>query len=385
MLYIHTVSDGRHEVKLGKRIAGGGAGTVYRVDDPRYPCTAAKVYHKPADLEVQRIEHMIANPPQNSWMKIKGQHVPTLTWPTHLLHDGSGQAIGYLMPFVDCSQAVTMQVYVEEINALPAQDQSISLRMNVARNLAALLAELHSKRNYVIDLKPQNIMIFKETGNIALLDCDGFAIGGGKFPAPQYSQQYQAPEVLINRSSPQSLSLNDYHDRFAMSVIMFQILNYGTHPFMGIPVDMSNEDGTTDGYLKLGWYAYGPSPSPHLAPNPSSIHGYWEEETLLLFNRAFTVNRPSDRPSAKEWLGHFDRLFQRKPFIRCNSFPNDVRHIHFKGKGCFLCEKFMQVNDVSADSPIPLKQPKTGCLKSSIIWWVVIVGLIAFLWFLSID
>lgn len=358
LVYVGTAESDRHEIKLpDNRIGRGASGSVYRVTDPAYPGAAAKIYHDPLQLEVARIECMIANPPQNSWMTIAGQQVPSIAWPTHLVHDGTGKSIGYLMPFVDTSRAVTMSEYVEDINALSEQDQSISLRINVARNMSALLGKLHSKRDYFIDLKPQNLQVFKETGNIALLDCDGFAIGGGKFPAPQYSRQYQAPEVLINRASPQSLSLNDHHDRFAMAVIIFQILNYGIHPFQGIPADMSIETADTDEYLKQGWYPYGPSLNPHLLPHPRSVHEYWDDKTRLLLHRAFTVSRPSERPAASEWVEHFDQLLNHKLFESCALYPTDVRHIHFKGKPCFVCEKFMKLAGAPRAQSVSRHQP----------------------------
>ena len=367
-VYVQEAGANRHEMQLPDRAIGkGAAGNIYHVATAPFRDTAAKIYHDSGKLEMGRIEHMVANPPENAKMTIKGRQVPTIAWPTHLILDASGKAIGYLMPFVDASHAVTMQEYVEDIGALPEQDQSISLRLNVARNLAALLTELHSKRDYFIDLKPQNLLVFKETGSIAMLDCDGFAIGGGKFTAPQYSRQYQAPEVVINRASPQSLSLNDYHDRFAMAVVIFQILNYGIHPFQGVPTDMNLQSADTDEYIRQGWYAYPSSGNSNLKPHPNSIHTYWDGATLNLFQRTFMATKPSQRVSAKEWLNHFDRLLAQKPLVPCKSYPKDVRHIHFKGKTCFMCEKFMkaasstkQTNPARAATTLHTHQPQSG-------------------------
>lgn len=381
LVYVNR-GAGPQELQLPAQYIGRGAsGTIYRLNDPRHPDAAAKIYHQSAELESARIEFMIANPPKTAEMKIGGQRVPSLAWPTHFLYDKPGKVIGYIMPFVDRSRAVTMQVYVEDINMLPEQDQSISLRMTVGRNLAALLAQLHAKRDFVIDLKPENILVFKETGNIALLDCDGFALDGGRFPAPQYTPQYQGPEVLINRASPQSLSLNDYHDRFALAVNLFRILNYGTHPFEGVPADMSIENADSSEYLKRGWYAYGLSPCSHLHPPPRSIHRYWDDGTLMLFNRAFTAGLPSERPTAGEWRDHFDRLLQSKPFKPCNRFATDVRHLHFCEKPCFVCEKFMKPDKQKVPVPGPLQanpqnRPAPGQRFAWMIGWAVAIFIV---------
>jgi DNA-binding helix-hairpin-helix protein with protein kinase domain len=350
------VADGaeRHSVDIQdqSRIGSGGAGVIYQILDARYSGTVAKIYHQAAQCERTKIQAMLDAPPDGLLIRMNDRQVPVLSWPTHLLENDQGKAIGYLMPHVDISLAVPLNTYIEDIESLSEQDQSISLRIVVARNLTAALAALHEKRDYFIDLKPQNILVFKESGNICLLDCDGFAIDGGRFPAHQYSSQYMAPEILINRVEPQALSLNDYQDRFALAVIIFQILNYSTHPFQGILLDQSIEDANTDEILKRGWYAYGINPCQHISPVRTSIHEYWDTGTRQLFDRTFTAKRPSHRPSAVEWREHLDSLIQNKAFIKCNRFPSEVTHIHFKDKSCFVCEKFTVVTE-----PKPLPSP----------------------------
>lgn len=358
------VTDGtrRHflDIHDQSRIGRGGAGNIYLISDTKYPATVAKIYHQTDQCERAKIQAMLDAPPDGIWMQMNGRQVPVLSWPTHLLENDQGQAIGYLMPHVDISLAVPMNTYIEDIEALTEQDQSISLRVMVARNLAAALAALHEKRDYFIDLKPQNILVFKESGNVCLLDCDGYAIGGGRYPARQYSSQYMAPEILINRVEPQALALNDYQDRFALAVIIFQILNYSTHPFQGTPNDQSIEDANTDEFAKRGWYAYGLTPSPDINPVRQSIHEYWDAATRQLFDHAFTAKRPSQRPTATEWREHLDRLIQNKAFAKCSRFPTEVIHIHFKGKPCFVCEKF-----TGEVVPKSLPQPSPPPLRSS--------------------
>jgi DNA-binding helix-hairpin-helix protein with protein kinase domain len=373
---VHVIAgNARHslEIQEHSRIGHGGAGKIYLLTDTRYPETVAKIFHQADQCERAKIQAMLDAPPDGIWMQVNGRQVPVLAWPTHLLENNQGQTIGYLMPYVDTRLAVSMNTYIEEIESLPEQDQSITLRVMVARNLAAALAALHEKRDYFIDLKPQNILIFKETGNICLLDCDGFAIGGGKYPAHQYSSQYMMPEILINRVTPQALSLNDHQDRFALAVIIFQILDYGVHPFQGIPHDQSIENANTDEFAKRGWYAYGLAPSPDISPARQSIHEYWDTETRQLFDRAFTAKRPSQRPTAVEWREHLDRLIRNKAFAKCNRFPNEVIHIHFKEKSCFICEKF-----TAPLPPIPTPPPQTGWagwLGRIVIFVLIIAGI----------
>lgn len=326
------------EILDASRIASGGAGTVYRLDSGPYAGSTAKILHDPASFERDKINAMIAQPPATSWMDIHGRKVPQFTWPTHVLEDAQGQGRGFLMPYVDMGKAVPMSTYIELINTLPRADQSITLRMAVARNLAAALVELHKLRHYFVDLKPQNIFVFKETGNVCLLDCDGYAIDGGRFPARQYSSQYLSPEILINNVHPGALSLNDHQDRFAFATLAFQIINYGVHPFQGILADQSIENASTDDFVKGGWYAYGLAANPQVRPCAHSIHAYWDARTRELFDQCFTAPRPSARPRIAEWLEHFDKLLRDKAFSPCEQFPRDILHIHFKGRPCFTCE-----------------------------------------------
>lgn len=367
--------DSRHLLELQEqsRVGQGGAGKIYLLNDARYPDTVAKIFHQADQCERAKIQAMLDAPPDGIWMQSNGGHIPVLSWPTYLLENEQGQAIGYLMPYVDTRLTVPMNTYIDEIDSLPEHDQSISLRVAVARNLAAALAALHEKRDYFIDLKPQNILIYKESGNVCLLDCDGYAIGGGKYPARQYSSQYLMPEILINRVEPQALALNDHQDRFALAVLIFQILDYGVHPFQGVPHDQSIENANTDEFAKRGWYAYGLTPNPNVSPARQSIHEYWDAEIRQLFDRAFTAKRPSQRPTATEWREHLDRLIRSKAFAKCDRFPNEVVHIHFKGKPCFICEKFT----VSAplDPPLP-PNPAWAEWIGKIIVFVVIIAVI---------
>jgi len=366
------------------RIARGGAGTVYRIESGPYAGSVAKILHDKQTFVREKIEAMIALTPSSSWMSIYGKKVPQFAWPTHVLENAQGEGIGFLMPQVDTSMAVSMSEYVELINTLPLADRSITLRVTVARNLAAALVEIHKKRHYFIDLKPQNIYVFKETGNVCLLDCDGYAIDGGKFPAGQYSSQYLSPEILINRVDPRALSLNDFQDRFAFATLAFQLLNYGVHPFQGIPKDQCIEEANTDEFVKRGWYPYGLSPNPCILPARYSIHEYWDLKSRSLFDKAFEAPRPSARPSAAEWTAHFDELIKQKAFSPCTSYPRDIIHIHFKGKDCFACGVLLRSQGAAPTAqrpvaaPILTAQPQARKpLSAWLRWAAIIFGLIA--------
>jgi hypothetical protein len=160
------------------------------------------------------------------------------------------------------------------------------------------------------------------------------------------SSEYFAPELLRNGMGAASV-INDTQDRFALAAMIFQILNNGVHPFAGTPTVQTN-DGTIDSRIKLGQYAYGRVPNPHIRPTPASVHDCWDENTRTLFDRAFTAP-PSQRPSAEEWRNHLDTLQNtRGKFAKCSAKPMDLLHIHFAGKDCPECRM-----DQFDNSPLP--------------------------------
>ena len=61
--------------------------------------------------------------------------------------------------------------------------ERLDFRLYAARNLAAVLHSLHEAGHRVIDLKPQNVLVYSEqvpdaVAHVILVDCDGFQIRG---------------------------------------------------------------------------------------------------------------------------------------------------------------------------------------------------------------
>jgi hypothetical protein len=187
----------------------------------------------------------------------------------------------------------------------------------------------------VVDLKPVNLRCYRRSLHIAMLDCDGFGIKGAgeRFCAPQFTPENLAPEL-----HGRALGADDEErqDRFALAVVIFQLLNFGIHPFTGRP---SSERVPTDipGRIARRCYAYGLRRNRDMAPSPASGHAAMPLELRTMFDRAF-ASTGSGRPAATDWaalLRHYARRSNGK-LVPCERGPS---HEHFAGLACATCAR----------------------------------------------
>jgi len=338
---LKTQIDGNSKLTVieSTALGRGATATVYRASIAGKPY-AAKIYNEKNKLNLKKIEAMISNPPTSLTGETAGIIYPKYSWPISLIEDSLGQAIGYVMPLIDQQESFTLDHYYDKNlgKKLNSPDEvALSYKIEIAANLSNLIADLHSHRHCFVDFKPQNIRVFKRTHAVTLLDCDGFSINGGegnRFPAELLSTDYISPEAFRGQKSAKELS--EYHDRYALAVIIFQLLNGGIHPFQGIPAGEINA-ATNDEKAAQGLYPHGIAPDLRIKPRPQSIHNCFDDETRTLFDRAFT-GEPKNRPSAKDWSNHLQTILNNKLLSRCEKHPYDIRHMKFLGKDCPECQ-----------------------------------------------
>jgi serine/threonine protein kinase len=243
------------------------------------------------------------------------------------------------MPLVSDSGSFTLDHFYDRTLLAEKNwttERSLATRLQIARNLSMLLADLHAQGHCVIDFKPQNIKVYRATSFVALLDCDSYSIqapSAARIPATHFSSEYIAPEALKSSEGPERLGLAQ--DFFALAVVLFQLLNNGIHPFQGRQTG-GPPAPTADDKVRNGLYPHGVVPNVLIQPRPDSIHQCWDEETRNLFDRAFTAE-PQRRPSAGEWGQHFHNILEQKRLERCSAHPNDAAHIRFLNKPCGTC------------------------------------------------
>lgn len=341
-------ANGKEEIifiDLSMKIGEGATALIYKANISN-ELWAAKIYKPERIVPAEKLEAMLQTPPENINIIHDNQIFIQYTWVKYLLKDiKSKKIVGFIMPLVDQNSTNSLDTYYDPvlIKRLSGIAQSaLSFRLEIAKNLCELVNNLHKLGHYFIDIKPQNIRVYKDNNSVVLMDCDGFSIKNiysrpDRFPADLISTDFIAPEVLKNHLSPKSLG--EAQDRYGLAVILFELLNGGTHPFQGIVTDASIQVSTNDERASLGLYPHGILTHLKVKPRPQSIHDLLPVHTRRLFDQAFTS---LNRPSANEWLTHFDYIFNSKMLVRCTSYPNDVRHIHFKDMGCIGCRILSQ-------------------------------------------
>lgn len=343
----------------------GATATIYKANNNGDVC-AAKIYNQDTAVNKAKINAMLSNVPANITIEMDGKKYPRLAWPTKLL-ESNGTPTGYLMPLVDLNESFPLDYYYDQVlfKKLKSPDEAaLSYKLEIAKNLSLIVAELHSLGHYFIDLKPQNIRVFRGTHIVTLLDCDGFSIksyADKRYPAELISTDYISPEAYRENTLPQDLGENQ--DRYALAVIIFQLLNQGTHPFQGILKDISGA-ATNDEKAASGLYPHGLVADARIAPRKQSTHTLWLDSTRTLFDQAFVGSR-STRPSASEWARHFDQLLFDKALVRCAKASNNVAHMRFKGKKCSACYLSALTKNIVMPSQLTLSQKYTKILHGN--------------------
>ena len=305
--------------RLGKRIGSGGEGDVYELL-PGLPHTVAKIYHKP--LEGQKQEKLL--------LMVKGcnEELKTISaWPTDVLRlKQGGPVVGFLMPRIrDCEPIHKVYGPTHRKEAFPHADWRFLVR--TAKNLAAAFSVIH-KFGYVVgDVNEGNILV-DDTACVRLIDCDSFQVRAKEriFYCEVGVAQFTPPEIQKSKNFRMERTAN--HDNFGLSILIFQLLFFGRHPYSG--VYSGREDMPIEKAIAEYRFAYGKTAAvKSIAPPPNSvglsvIPGYLAE----YFERAFSEpgSRPAGRPGAKDWWESFELL--EKKMRQCGT---DSAHIYYSG------------------------------------------------------
>lgn len=306
---------------------------------------AAKIYINPAPSPPggrrQKLEAMLKTRPRNTSVGLNGSRLPLLAWPTHLVEIPDGSVAGFLMPLVDRKRAVRLTAYTSGDGRkfkLSDDDLSLPRRIDLCRNLASLVDDVHQQGHFIVDLKPANAFVFHDTGIVCFIDTDSFSVhapDGRRYPAPMFTPEYACAELASAEMGPGKV-IDDLPDRFSLAVLMFQILNGGIHPFQGVHREEREQYTHAEG-IKEGLYAYGLVPHPRIEPMPASMHDTFPLSTRQMFDRAFGPV-PSSRPAAREWRDHWQTVKATPTaFAKCSAYPAMAAHIHFAAPVCPHC------------------------------------------------
>lgn len=332
MLQFNAIYADRHfeRLTLGKLLnKGGAAGKVYEIIGQ--PSKVAKIFHERQKSNTNRLklEAMVVNNPNIPSVTAGGVEYVQIAWPEAVLEDDEGYCVGYMMPFINTAEAVSLDHLMQgAVRAKLGLSDKYEYRVMAAYNVALMVASLHKYGHYIIDLKPANVSIYKKTMTVAVFDCDGFSIRGeqARFPAEFVSEEYIYPEGMQQACE----EMGEEQDKFALAVIIFKLLNNGIHPFSGVVKKNADSTLSIQERIEKYHYAYGMWGDSYQAPHPYSIHAFLPQSTMKLFDRAFVKGQK--RPTAAEWQMELDYLLRN--LKQCKKNPN---HAYFTNKGCGLC------------------------------------------------
>ncbi|MEA5616707.1 tetratricopeptide repeat protein [Cronbergia sp. UHCC 0137] len=325
-------------LKFTVTLGRGGEACIYAV--PSDANLVAKVYHQPKVTYAQKLQTMIANPPENPTASLG--HI-SIAWPQELLQaaDGSGKVIGFLMPRIRGMRPI-MDLYNPGIRRQNCPLFNYQYLVRTARNLAAAFTALHASQYCVGDVNESNILV-SETALVTLVDTDSFQVRDPKqniiYRCAVGKPDYTPPELQNKTFAQYDRDIS--HDLFGLAVLIFQLLMEGTHPFAGIfqgaidppPYEARIVAGHFT-YSKKQQVPYLPTP---IAPPWQILHPSLQE----LFRRCFEDghSNPQLRPSAQTWLSALAEAEEN--LVTCSTNPQHRYSNHLEK--CPWCERTLRL------------------------------------------
>lgn len=237
-------------VVIGDRIGRGGEGTVYTVTNATR--LALKLYHE----HVAEREHHL-----KSLIKATRHGASSaVAWPKRRVVDQSKATVGFLMEaFRDARPIHELYTPLSRRTCFPAADDAFLKR--TALNLSRVVARLHDDGFIIGDLNHSSVLVLPNA-TVRLVDADSFPL------APDFICRVGTPEYMSSDLQGADLnhaSRSPRHDMFALSVLIYQLLFNGRHPFAG----------------------YGGRPKAALSDNIKRVKHYQltDEQKLHLHNR----------------------------------------------------------------------------------------------------
>ena len=293
-------------------IAEGGQGYVYVVNyDGR---EMALKWYKQAGL---------GNNPQkfydNIYQNIKrGKPSDEFLWPEDIT-EWQNDSFGYIMD-------LRPDGYYELNQFMLCHQRFSSYRaaINAALKIVSAFRILHNSGYSYQDMNDGNFFIDPVKGNVLICDNDNVAPNGtetGILGKPRY----MAPEIVKSEKRPDT-----YTDRFSMSIILFLIFHL-THPLEGkryltpgLSPELQEKLYGSEALFIMDSDDKSNAPDRNIHKNVLAVWKCLPDYMREIFTNAFSskaIQKPSARPSEKEWLNVLTRF--RSEIVPC-SCGNEV-------------------------------------------------------------
>ena len=333
---LYRRSNGRPlSIRDDNLLGSGGEGSIYTLDE--LPDLVAKVYHSPSGTIGAKLALMVDNPPT---MPALDGHV-SIAWPLDTLHSAlptrANNTAGFLMHKIVSMKEVT-SAYNPAARKRSFPHFTYRHLCAVAINIAIAVNAVHG-RNYVIgDINESNILI-NDNALVTLIDTDSFQVidqsDGTIYRSPVGKPEYTPPD--LQGHSFDAVDRNEYHDRFGLGVIIFQLLMEGRHPYAGRFTGRGEPPAVEDNIAR-GHFLHNGTRAVPLVEGP----GYMPWHTLdgsvaELFRLCFERGHDNQivRPTAFLWE---ERITQAVgSFVTCTRNPH---HLYFgHNSTCPWCDR----------------------------------------------
>lgn len=277
-------------ISLAKEIGHGGEGSIYETKE--LSNLVAKIYHKPVDPKKAEKLSLMVNLKTERLSKISA-------WPLDTLYEKpGGNLIGFLMEKVTGYKEIH-NLYSPKSRLTTFPEAYWQFLIHAATNVARAFNAIHEHGHVIADVNHANILISKEA-TAFLIDCDSFQINTTerKFLCEVGTPTHTPPEL---QDKPfRDVVRTQNHDLFGLSIIIFQLLFMGRHPFSG--KYLGSEDMPLERAIKEYRFAY--SSNTHLTkmsqPPATLSLSSLPQSLIQLFEQSFS--KSSSRPTAKDWI-----------------------------------------------------------------------------------
>jgi DNA-binding helix-hairpin-helix protein with protein kinase domain len=295
--------DGGEAVRLQERVGAGGQGVVYRIAGNR----VLKLYHTPPQAaQVRKLETLRQMTHLASFAALPLQLAYA---DAHLT-----QVVGFTMAHIRNHHEVHLLTSTRDRKQYFPRTNHWQFLLTVAKNLATLVHNLHETGLVVGDVNERAFLV-AQNGTVKVIDCDSFQVAG--VPCPVGTPLFTPPELQGAHFA--HTPRTPHHDAFGVSVLIFQLLMLGVHPFSGHHLHAAADQSIEANITRRAAYGSALLRLPAVAPPPHLL----PPALLGLFRRAFSDPEPTARPTCLEWVQALDA--QLGALVRC---PANTAHLY---------------------------------------------------------
>jgi serine/threonine protein kinase len=274
--------QGNRKCILGPLAPGGQGDTYWATDVQSHQREVIKLFRHIDRDTLTRLRYL---------QSLELQKASAVLWaPTEII---SQNGLGHSTP---AAPGVSLEKYLERPNSTFLEN------VQLATAVVAPARLLESRGIAYGDYHADNCLVIKQADvvRVALIDLDNFAAPGVPPPPCAGQLMYMAPEIRKAFLAGQFFVPNLRSDRFALAVLLHEILLL-RHPTAGVQ-GVDTDEAAFHKAMCSGRWLHDPLSPDRPKGNvggvpPEALNG----EICRLFRRAFSL-RPEDRPTCDEWL-----------------------------------------------------------------------------------